>query len=1389
MKNFRLKTICAGILFCLCAVQAWAGPAVNTVLSLKQPDGTSISVRLVGDEHFSYRTTEDGYVIYMNTDGYYVYAERDNDGELVPSKVIARNADNRSAKDKAFLAAYTPFENFGQKAMQRAKAKREQLMLEAGSEGQQRVYPTTGTPRALVILVNFNDVKFSLGNPKKTFTRMLNEEGYSDNGAVGSARDYFKESSMGKFQPLFDVYGPFDLKQKESYYGDRLNDTVPDIRPEEMVVDACKIAFDNGVNFANYDGDGDGFVDNVFILYAGVNESDGGPEWTIWPHRGVLKDYTSVYNGKIVYDYACTSELYGRTSGDTSFLCGIGTFCHEFSHVLGLVDLYDTQSGQQATVGTHSIMADGTRLKEGKCPPAYSAHERFVVGWLKPTVLNVPADSIYLEPLVKSNTAYMVSVDASNMSALAPDPNDFYLIENRQKIGFDSYMPGHGMLLWRIQFNPTKWYSNTVNTANPNGVGIVAADGKYTDNEAGDFFPGTSDKHEYINTTDLKVMNMKEITEHDNGLITFKYMNGKNQPYINTSVSKLEIEKAANSSATFKVETGTATQWKIRMYPANANFTLSHTVGTEYTGPQTITVAAKREGSVNIETARIDIMDVDENLMTKHVSVAQSMNSIKQRCGWTTNYDLGVGKDSLWHGDLNIAQKPGLWGEVLGQNSYYQTEFAEHFINDGERTIDSISFYPYIATPSDPAKSKVTFRVYADNGGLPGKILGEKEVLLKDILITGNDNQDFVAFSVPVIVNGNFFVGYKVDYDKTPYDVFSCAFAGSSRRTLANTTAYLRGRTTWLSIDKFYPFEPGNEYISTMSITIGAHLNCTQGDNIKPIVKLETPFNVTDSAITLSATVERSGSKSITQRGFEYAKKGEEKTYRLVAGTEIGNYTMDMKNLVKNDTFVYRAYVITTNDTTYSQDEKTFVVGAIPDYLTVSPEASFLGARQGSVSLITVLTGLPWTVTIPDSITWLKLDTTRGMGMTNLQVTALAANQDTINPRIAPLTFEAGNLKYVLLVSQDAKIPVVLPAPITEQNEGNTRNAIKMAGTVDNDGYGEISEYGFYYSQTSKDFKINDPGTKRVAQKGKLLNKDKYVMIVDSLSGFYYYRAFLVNEAGEGVSEQGRSGTTKTDQPYLRLSTSLIDAPNAVADYSVKITSNMAWRVSTPDTWIATDKTIGWESDSLIISVLSENTAPEARMATITLSAGDITRIINVYQAGTSSDVEFSVTPAVINFKGTKDTVAYINIIAEGAWTVVAEQDWITPSTTSGTGIASVAVKVTQPTEARNGSIVVDNNGTPKSVIVNQAMVVAVRPSEQISITVAPNPVANMFVVKTSERIQEISLTDIHGRKMAINYNNGGKEASVDVQHLNSGIYIVYVKTVKGIVVEKIVKK
>ena len=464
-KNILLPTLFF-FLFQFCIVSLYAVKAYQNPIIITQPDGTQLTIRLQGDEYHHFQTTEDGYLLKTNSKGFLTYAKVSATGEIVESSMVAQDAGKRSTAEIQFLK--TMDKSVSIQVLQKAPQK--SRMLANGVNQPRKAYPLNGFPKALVILANFKDKSFVTSTPQIAFQNLLTLDGYSSNGGTGSARDYFMSSTYGKFAPNFIVVGPVTLPQTLDYYG-KNDANGNDTNPAQMIVDACAAADAAGLDFTQFDTDNDGFVDNVFVYYAGYNEAEGGPANTIWPHRwsissaGITTGIT--LDGKKIEDYSCTSELKGNTGAN---MCGIGTFCHEFGHVLGLPDYYDTSGTQRNTLNTWDIMDYGAYSNGGNTPPAYSVYDRFFLGYLIPEQINTPSDKILL-PLYQGKTTvantigqtYLFAQTTHNLNGASPNPSEFFMVEYRKKTGWDTYLPAEGMCIWHIDFDQTSWNNNDPN--------------------------------------------------------------------------------------------------------------------------------------------------------------------------------------------------------------------------------------------------------------------------------------------------------------------------------------------------------------------------------------------------------------------------------------------------------------------------------------------------------------------------------------------------------------------------------------------------------------------------------------------------------------------------------------------------------------------------------------------------------------------------------------------------------------------------------------------------------------------------------------------------------------------------------------------------------------
>ena len=465
--NMRKKLLLATVALLL-TTMAYAvpvKPGVKRTVTLA--DGRTVQLTLQGDEHFSYFTTDEGAPCLL----------KDNALKMLTHQEVAElwtaNKQQRLSIDS------------------RRSARR------AGTPGH-----TTGKQHGLVILVEFTDVKFKTEAPQATFQRFFNEEGYNDFGMAGSVKDYFKKQSYGQLEIDFDVVGPYTVANDMAYYGKHYTDAQGneqhDSHPAQMAREAVDAATVD-VDFSNYDWNDDGEVDQVFIIYAGYAEAQGAAPETIWPHEWVLaaEDKKVRYNNVVINTYGCASELAGDGKTWGGDLCGIGTACHEFSHCLGLPDMYDTEGQRYFGMSYWDIMDAGSYNDDGRTPAGYTSYERWFSKWMEPIELNTMTRITDMQPLQEKPEAYILYNDKNR--------NEYYLLENRQPIGYDKKLFGHGLLILHVDYNEDIWRSNKVNTsASHQRMTIIPADNELrasTTSLAGDPWPGNRENTMLTNFT------------------------------------------------------------------------------------------------------------------------------------------------------------------------------------------------------------------------------------------------------------------------------------------------------------------------------------------------------------------------------------------------------------------------------------------------------------------------------------------------------------------------------------------------------------------------------------------------------------------------------------------------------------------------------------------------------------------------------------------------------------------------------------------------------------------------------------------------------------------------------------------------------------------------
>ena len=313
-------------------------------------------------------------------------------------------------------------------------------------------------------MVEFNDRAFK-GNENATLAQwnlIFNTKDLTEAPFKGSVHDYFYAQSYGNFDLTFDLVYVKVKGNAVKYASDDYDEN-----SQYLVEDIMEVLKTRNIDWSLYDWNGDGFVNQLLIVYAGhgMNEFTSATD-LIWPHqwwmsehlkdgqKGVYCDPIPVtYNDK-EYKVDCYCALAELTKNDD--YGSFGTICHEYTHCFGFPDFY---YGRTTYVGAWELMDYGNYNGNGYCPAGYSAHERWLMGWLTPTELTSATTVTDMPALNDKPQTYLIRNDGFE--------NEYYLVENRQQKGWDTNIPGKGILIFHIDYDPTLWVSVKENVNKP----------------------------------------------------------------------------------------------------------------------------------------------------------------------------------------------------------------------------------------------------------------------------------------------------------------------------------------------------------------------------------------------------------------------------------------------------------------------------------------------------------------------------------------------------------------------------------------------------------------------------------------------------------------------------------------------------------------------------------------------------------------------------------------------------------------------------------------------------------------------------------------------------------------------------------------------------------
>lgn len=489
-SSFVGRVVLIGALSAFAPVNSSAAPAAAGLAELTQPDGTRIRATLAGDEWFNWNETEDGYVIGKDTDGRWKYRRARHDRasfDFVPGAVVGkvnpaalglrkrdlphpalirervralRGSDRvlfparrlRPSPDSADqpISTAAPADGFTTSAaVAEDNAKPGPSAIDEPSSSA--TSPVASNIRCVVILAAFDDHWDITGNaplasrglPRANYDALFNQAGYSADGAVGSARDYYREVSYDRTDITFIVSDWVRLPQNEAYYGDNANEVAGAGRARVMAADAVVAADNAGFDFTQGDGNADGWVDMLVVIHSGYSEAHpGNSQSSLWPRQWSLPS-VDTRDGKKLNAFASTSAMRGLQSSAAGIM-RIGTLVHEIGHLFGLPDLYDL-GGVTKGIGAWGLMgyggwgASGGAATEHR-PTHMEAFSKMILGYLDPEPVHT-CNEHALPRLATSPSAHVLRASAAD--------EEYFLIENRGGEGFDSGLPS-GLLITHI---------------------------------------------------------------------------------------------------------------------------------------------------------------------------------------------------------------------------------------------------------------------------------------------------------------------------------------------------------------------------------------------------------------------------------------------------------------------------------------------------------------------------------------------------------------------------------------------------------------------------------------------------------------------------------------------------------------------------------------------------------------------------------------------------------------------------------------------------------------------------------------------------------------------------------------------------------------------------
>ncbi|MBP3254369.1 MAG: M6 family metalloprotease domain-containing protein [Bacteroidales bacterium] len=1138
-----MKKAIAMLLMCFMTVSTlFASLADPKPVTIRQSDGKPLTVCLKGDEIASWAKTTDNYTLLRNKNDVYVYAISDGKGGMKPSDMVAHDPKYRSEEEQTFVSSLSTDIFYSSEQISMLKQysdirkdfKQKTSLLKSSQDKEEY--------KMLVILMSFNDYEFT--TPKKDVEDLFNQVGYSASGHPGSVHDYFDASSFGKLDLQATVVGPYTADSSITYYGQSGTYTNPytgqevtinDMHVRDLIIEAVKHA-DSTVDFSQYT-NGSNYVSCVYVIYAGYSQAVGGnPSYLIWPHRSyLLSDY--YVDGVYVHDYGCSSENPGSVGSNEAMK--IGTICHEFSHVLGQPDYYDTDygvNGQAFNPGDWDVMAQGNYNGGGAFPPVWSAMERKERLYITlDTIIN--NYDITVPDLQHSNKAYMIYYPGNT--------SEYIILENRQKTGFDFYLPGHGLMAYRVDMTVSGWQNNCINCVSTNtGYTLITADNQYNPYyfHQGQPFPGSTQNTELSNTSTPSA---------------------KSKSGTNANAQLYRIDENTQTGNIILHSGDTTGRANIR------NFVLSYNEDTLTAKADILNasvVAIAQKGFVYSPIS--DVPTVNDSIIIDNTSSSSIAANINNLNGDTYYYIRPFVKTTTntFYGESIKIKTPCAATAMFP----YEFSFEDEQIQCWQQETDKYAYN----------KWKVIDTVEVD-GAIQGGHNGGHAVYIHSDY--GNSYQttklitpamDVTVLDKPIL---KFWHHQKTNL--TQFDNLKVYYRTDPSKEWVLLKMYSESANTWKKDSLLIPEKSRTLYIAFESVLKGGlgigidDISVTDNSAASwPVVKFESVDNITDNSALFAAKVVSSGYTPLTKTGFVYSENPMPTTDDYVVETNsqnIGQFELNAENLESSTEYYVRAFAMNGGLIAYSEQEKFVTrcakITEFPYDVNVATQSMCVDMQDGwkedtddnayvfesstagfSSKLILPIMDLSYKDSMSVTFDYKQANANTDIikvyyrknvespwiMLSQIADNDLAYTSKTVNiptdgyqSADAYIAFEASAAANGKVYVRNIEVRAVSQIPFISTDSAflQTYNSIKVNGTVSYTGMSEITQAGICWSKNA------EPTVADTKVLSTISEPDTFSCMVNGLEPLtdYYVRTFATNQYGTAYGK-----TVKITTPF-----------------------------------------------------------------------------------------------------------------------------------------------------------------------------------------------------------------------------------------------------------------